>query len=328
MGVTVKDVARSAGVSTATVSRVINGDSRISGETRKRVLQCIAELGYKINNIARSLKTNKTYTVGFICPELPNSFFMNIAKGVEDELKKHGYSMIICNSNESAEQERERIDLLLEKCIDGVIIIPASDEGMHYNRFKEMNIPVVLADRLTEDFVSDSVLVDNVNGAYSAVEHLINNGERRIGYIGGDLRLTTARERDEGFRRAMRDYCIPIDESLMKYGDFHIDSGYEKMKELMELDEPPRYVFISNYFMHIGATKFLFEKREQLKSHITIASFDDIDLSSILGFCRILVGQPVMDIGSKTAQLLLSRINGEELSFPQIIRLKTHLTIL
>lgn len=327
MAATVKDVAKMAGVSTATVSRVINDDPRISDKTRTKVLECIKKLDYKINNIARSLKTNKTYTIGFICPELANNFFMSVAKGVEDELRKHGYSVIVCNSNESIEEEKERFQLMAEKCVDGMIIIPATNDGAHFNIFKDMNIPVVLVDRIVEGFSTDAVLVDNINGSYSAIEYLINQGRRRIGFIGGDMRLTSARERYEGYERALSDFNIPFEKNIVKFGDFHVQSGYDLMKQLMEDGEPPESVFISNYFMHIGATRYLIEKKASNDSSVSIASFDDMELISILGFSNVIVDQPIQEIGFKAAQLILERINGTESTYPQIIRLKTNLNI-
>ncbi len=327
MASTIKDVAKSAGVSTATVSRVINGDPRISSKTKEKVLYYIRELDYKINNIARSLKTNKTYTIGFMCPELANNFFMTVAKGVEDELKKYGYSVIICNTNESVDEEKERIILLMEKCVDGVIIIPASHTGAHFKSLVNQGIPVVLADRLVDDFSADAVLVDNINGSYAVIEYLINNGYRRIGYIGGDVRITSARERDVGYKRALRDYCISIDESIIKYGDYHEQSGYDKMQELMSGENPPEIVFISNYYMHMGATRYLTEHRETNEKVLSIASFDDMELASLLEYCRVLVGQPMLEIGNKAANMLIQRINGDADCTPQIVRLKTKLIV-
>lgn len=327
MAVTVKDVAKLAGVSTATVSRVINNDHRISENTKHHVMDCIKRLDYRINSIARSLKTSKTYTVGFICPEIPNDFFMNIAKGVEDELRKHGYSMIICNSNESVMEEVERINLLCEKCVDGIIIVPASGEGKHLNRLKENDMPVVLVDRLVEDFTADAVLVDNTNGCYSAVEYLVNQGHRRIGFIGGDMRVTSARERYEGYIRVLKDYRIFVENEIIKFGDFHVQSGYNLIKELAQVEKPPDQVFISNYFMHVGATKYLIEHRNKLKWPVSITCFDDMELSSILGFSKVRIAQPMAEIGIKAAEVLLARIDKEELGFPQIIRLKTQLII-
>ncbi len=326
MSVTLKDVAKLAGVSSATVSRVINNDPRISDKTREKVLKCVKELDYKINRIARSLKTNKTYTVGFICPELANNFFMLIAKGVEDVLRRHGYSIIVCSSNENAGEEKERFTLMAEKCVDGIIVIPATNKGLHFNRLKDLQIPVVLIDRLVDDFTSDAVLVDNINGSYSAVEYLVNQGYRRIGFIGGNMELTSARERFEGYERALRDYCIPFDNTIVKFGDFHTKSGYEMMKQLMESKEPPDYVFISNYFMHIGAVMYLMEHQSDNK--VFTASFDDMEFTSMLGFGNVIVGQPVLEIGYQAAGLLLDRINhAEGIVFPQILRLKTSLKV-
>lgn len=327
MAVTVKDVAREAGVSASTVSRVFNGDRRISATTRDKVLLCMKKLGYQVNNIARSLKTNKTLTVGFISPELSNDVFMSIAKGAEDEFRKHGYNIIICNSNESAEDEKDRISLLCQKCVDGIIIIPASAEGEHYGQLSAAGMPVVLVDRLVEHFEADAVLVDNINGSYTAIEYLINSGHRRIGFIGGDVRLTSAGERFEGYRRALSDYCIPLEEKIIRFGDYHADSGYHIMSELMGLDEPPQYVFISNYYMHIGAMKYLLEHREQNENMPSIAAFDNLEFSRILGLSSVRVAQPMMEIGSRAAQILLSRIDGEQLPFPQIVRLKTSLMV-
>ena len=325
MAVTVKDVAKNAGVSTATVSRVINNDSRISDSTRQKVLKSMEDLDYKVNNIARSLKTNKTYTVGFICPELSNTFNMTLAKGMEDELRKFGYNVIICNSNEDVNEENERIRVLMEKCIDGIIIIPTSNTGTHFKQLSDAGIPVVLADRLVDDFVTDAVLVDNINASYFAMEHLIHQGIRRIGYIGGDLKITPAKERDAGYRRALNDYCIPFEGSIVKYGDFHVQSGYEKMEELMKEENPPAHVFITNYYMHAGATKYLMEHRDEVKNPVTITSFDDMELASLLGYCKVLVSQPMLEIGSRAAKILMQRINGEDISFPMIYRLKTEL---
>jgi LacI family transcriptional regulator len=327
MSVTVKDVAKAAGVSAATVSRVINDDPRISSETKMRVHQCIKALDYKINTIARSLKTNRTYIIGFISPEIPNDFFMGIAKGVEDELRKHGYSTIICNSNESVEDEEDRIKLLCEKCVDGMIIIPASGEGRHYKQLKNINMPVVLADRLVNNFEADAVLVDNINGAYAAVEYLINKGNRRIGFIGGDNRITPAGERYEGYKRALIDYCIPVEKEIIKFGDLHVGGGYKLMKEMVDSSNPPRYVFIANYYMQLGAAKYLIEQKGNLHNQVSIASFDDMELSSLLGLCKIRIAQPMMDIGSRAAGMLLKRINGEGREFSEIVRLKTRLVI-
>ena len=332
MGATLKDVAKMAGVSAATVSRVMQDNPRISDRTKERVRVCIADLGYTVNNIARSLKTRKTRIIGFVCPELTNNFFMQVAKGVEDELKNAGYSLIICNSGENPEEETARLQLLMEQCVDGIILIPATRAGAHFAPVREAGIPVVLVDRTVDDFPTDAVLVDNVNGSYAATEALLARGHRRIAYIGGDRELTNARERDEGYRRALADYHISCEEVIIRYGDFHVGSGYTLMKELMEMSEPPNAVFIANYFMVLGAIRYLLG--EGMKRHrdgqgprepVTLANFDNLEYLSVFGGSEIVVEQPMQALGQQAAQLMLSRVAGDVASFPRLIRLKTKL---
>jgi LacI family transcriptional regulator len=327
MAATIRDVAELSGVSTATVSRVINNDVRISEKTRQKVLSSIGRLQYKVNTIARSLKINRTYTVGLITPEIAHDFFMNVAQGVENQLRTQGYDMIICNSNESPEQERERIELLLEKCVDGLIIIPCSSQGAHLNLLKEMRVPVVLVDRVVEDFESDAVLVDNSAGCYRAIEHLIGEGFRTFGFIGGNLQLTPARERFDGFVRALNDHGMVQNPEHVLFGDFHEGSGYELFGKLATMDNPPDVVFISNYNMHIGAAQYLLEHSGAIPRAPYIASFDDMVLSTIAGHAIVTVSQPIREIGSRAADLLISRLNDEENTFPSIIRLPTRLVV-
>jgi len=334
MGATIKDVARKAGVSAATVSRVMQDHPRISDRTKENVRACIAELGYTVNNVARSLKTNRTRIVGFLCPELTNSFFMQVAMGVEDELKNAGYSLIVCNSGENAEAEAARLQLLMEQCVDGIILIPATRSGTHFLPAREAGIPVVLVDRTVEGFSTDAVLVDNVNGSYAATEALLARGHRRIAYIGGDLELLTARERDDGYRRALSDYHVPVEDAIIRYGDFHSESGHALMRELMEMAEPPDTVFIANYFMYLGAMRYMLQegsKRHQEgqtpHAPVSMANFDNLDSVSVFGGSEIVVEQPMQQLGQQAAQLLLARIEGNRDGFPRLIRLKTRLLV-
>ena len=327
MAVTIKDVAELAGVSTATVSRVINNERGIRQSTRDRVLKAVNTSGYRVNTIARSLKTNRSKTIGLITPEIANDFFMNIAMGIEEFLEKYGYSLLICNTNESVEEEVRRAELLIEKSVDGVIIIPASNSGVHFNIFRDAGIPVVLADRLTTDFNTDSVLVDNKNGVYLAVSYLIARDHNKIAFIGGSPELSNARERYEGYLQALNEYNIEQDEDLVLIGDFHVDSGFKLMKQIMELPDPPEQVFIANDFMHMGAIKYLIASGYKPDQSPRIGSFDDLELSSILGYASVTVAQPVKKIGSKAAELLLDRIEGDQSEPFRTIRLETDLII-
>jgi len=327
MAATIRDVAQVAGVSTATVSRVINDDPRISAETRQRVLAVVDRLHYKVNTIARSLKINRTYTVGFLTPEIANDFFMTVAQGVENELRFRGYDMIICNANENSEQERERIDLLIEKCVDGIIIIPSTAEGAHFAVLRDLRLPVVLIDRLVRGFDTDAVLVDNAAGSYDAISHLWMEGYRKFGFIGGDLTLTPARERYDGFMAALAEHGAEPAADHMLFGDFHEASGYELFGRIASGRTPPEVVFISNYYMHIGASHYLVTHRGDLPNWPYIASFDDMTLSSIAGYAILTVSQPIREIGKRAADLLVSRLDEKSIPFPLLVRLPARLVV-
>lgn len=327
MAVTIKDVAALAGVSTATVSRVINNGEGIKQSTRSRVLEAVAESGYRVNTIARSLKTNRSKTIGLITPEIANDFFMNIARGTEEYLEKSGYSLIICNTNESVKEEARRAELLIEKSVDGVIIIPSSNSGSHFKILTDAGIPVVFADRLTEDFEADAVVVDNQKGVYLAVSYLLARDCNNIAFIGGSSELSNARERYKGYLQALEEFDIGKDDSLILTGDFHVDSGFKLMKQIMEMKSPPDQVFIANDFMHMGAIKYLIASGHKPDNSPRIGSFDDLELSSILGYASVTVGQPVMEIGSKAAELLLDRIEEGQKEPFRTIQLQTILKI-
>lgn len=322
-GVTIKDIALKAGVSTATVSRVINHDMKVSEKTREKVEACLKETGYRVNPIARSLRSRRTHSIGILAPEFQNDFFMAVAEGIEEVLRTRGYTTFIVNSHEDKNEEGSRIELLIEKQVDGVIIIPTTSDGSHYHALDKEGIPYVLVDRFVDSSDSDAVLTDNRKGAYEAVAACIADGAERIAFIGADNRITPARERYEGYIHAMTDHGMAIEQSLIAYGDMHIASGYEAMKLILEADPSIEYVFIINLFMRIGAEKFLAEA--QPGSSVKIAAFDLSPISSLFRHSFVTVRQPLEQIGTEAAQLLLGRIAHEQLDCPSVIRLEPEL---
>lgn len=318
MASTIKDVARAAGVSTATVSRVVNNDPRIAPATRQRVASAIQALGYTVNTVARSLKSKRTLTVGFVTPEIANDFFMNVAQGAEDALRDAGYAMIIANSRENALHERKQLELLIEKQVDGVILIPSSEMGQHFNYARAAGIPVVLVDRLVRDFETDAVLVDNLDATYRAVKQLYAMGRRRFGFIGGNMALTTARERYTGFTYALRDLEVTIGDDEVRFGDFHFQSGFDQMAQLMRLPDPPDTVFIANYFMQLGALRYVIAHRKAVPKTLFLAGFDDMVLTSAAGIPSLMIAQPVEAIGREAARILLERVTGGSDAPPRV----------
>ena len=322
MELRLKDIAQLTEVSTATVSRVLNNDPRISEKTRKKVMAAIAETGYTINPIARSLKTKRTNTIGFIAPELTNEFFMSLARGAEQELAAGGFSMVLCNSQEDVEYEKKQIRLLAEKRVDGILIIPVSSRCAHYAVLRKHDIPFIAMDRVPEDIKTDAVLVDNIDASRRITEAIIGKGCRRIGFIGGNMDLTSARERYEGYCLALQTHSVTYDDSIVQFGDFHIKSGAECARRLLSLPLPPEYLYVSNFYMHIGAVKYLMRLSRREAAFIPrIASFDQMEVTSALGFSDISAAQPMEQIGRKAAELIIDRIQNNTAAFPRIIRL-------
>ncbi len=322
---TIKDVAERAQVSTATVSRVVNRDSRITKATRDRVQLAIVELGYRVNSVARSLKSKRTFSVGILAPDIVNEFFMKVAEGVENRLGEDGYSMILANARESVARERNSLAVLLEKQVDGVIIIPTSDDGAHINATWESGTPVVLVDRLVNDYRGDAVLVDNEDATYNAVCRLITRGRRSFGFIGGQASVTTADERYRGFCRALDEFSIAINRDHVKFGDLHEESGYRLLGNIMSTPSPPDTVILANLFVHEGALRYISTHRDSMPRALCLAAFDDTKFSGMVGIPSITIAQPIDELGKRAAEILLRRIDGGNAA-PVVERLKTRLT--
>ncbi len=322
-GATVKDVAKKAGVSTATVSRVLNKDPKVSGSTREEVLDAMKEIGYRVNPIARSLRAQKTHTIGIVAPEFQNDFFTAVAEGIEEVLRDKGYTTFILNSREDIEEEKARLELLIEKQVDGAIIIPTSDKGEHFSILAEYQIPFVLVDRMIDGMQTDCVLTDNYHGAYEAVRRCIDHGAKKIAVIAGDQSLTSAKERFHGYSAALSDHGMSLDDHIIRFGDMHIQSGYDAMESILKESSDVSYVFIVNLFMRIGAEKYLAEHPDG--SRIKIAAFDLAAISPLFTHSFVTVKQPLEQIGTSAADLLLKRIDHEEIPFPQIYRLSPEL---
>lgn len=322
MSVTTKDVARVAGVSVATVSRYLNGHN-VLDENREKIEQAIKQLGFRVNPIAQTLRTNRSMTVAVLVPTLANIFSMSIIESIERCLDQCGYSIMVCGSRGELAREEEKLRFVRDKRVDGVIVIPVGSSGSHIAEIVGDDIPVVLIDRVVDDVRFDAVVVDNTNAAYHAVEQLIIKGHRRIAMIAGPQHIYTARERLKGYRRVMSDYGLAIDEDLVLVGDYTSDTAYGLVKELMQRDPRPTAVFVSNYEMTIGAIGCLNELGIRIPEELSVIGFDHLDLSSVVKPPLAVVAQPRDEIGRKAAELLYARMSGDTTSFPSLIRLKT-----
>jgi LacI family transcriptional regulator len=321
---TMKDVAEYAGLSIATVSKYING-IRIKEENKKRIDEAIKALDFRVNEIARGLKTKKTATVGVLIPSLENIFSTSIVSRVESILLQYGYSTIVCDYRQSKELENRKFDFLMNKQVDGIILVPYGINESKIIKAHEEDVPVILIDRSIRGVDCDVVLTDNLNAAYNALELLITKGHRRIGIICGPQDIYTAQERLKGYIRIHEDYELEIDENLIKYGDYEIQSGISLMNEFLDQQNPPSAVFVTNYEMTLGAIMSLNSRNIAIPDDISIIGFDNIQLANVVKPKLSIVVQPMGQIGEFAANLLIKRMKGDNSGFPAMIRLKTEI---
>jgi len=305
---TVKDVARRAGVSTATVSHVINETRFVSAELRARVHQAMKELDYRPNAIARSLRRKKTQNIGMVVPDIAYPFLAEVAKGVEDMGFELGYTAILCESSGNLEKEAACISLLREKQVDGIVFIAAGESYSHVQRLIEQGVPVVVCDRELPGVEVDTVIADNVGSGTQATEHLIRLGHRRIGCIAGPRELCISNRRGDGYKRALKEHGIPVDKDLIVRGDFRCRGGYEAMRELLALDERPTAVFACNDLMAMGAICAASRRRLKIPEDIAIIGCDDISLAAFTNPSLTTVAQPKHEMGAVAVDMLVGRI--------------------
>jgi LacI family transcriptional regulator len=246
----------------------------VSEDTRARVLAAAERLDYKANHVARSLKTRTTRTVAILAPELANDFFMELAEGMEKELEKSGYMLLVSSSSNSAAEEERRLRVLSERLVDGIVVIPAARRGDHLRAVAARGTPVVLVDRLVEGARLDSVLADNSGGAYAATRALLSEGRVRAVFVGGDLALTTAVERLDGFNRAAAE-SSGVEILEPRLGGMGIEDGYRHMDELLRSAAEPDALFAVNLLVHLGMERRLLEEPPSVYDSLAIASFDE-----------------------------------------------------
>jgi LacI family transcriptional regulator len=304
----IQDVAKLANVSIATVSRVINNQGGVRKATEERILKAINELGYIRNAAARTMKRKETNTIGVIVPDIKNPFFPLVMAGIEQKAREKQYFTILSSTNESPIVEEEIVKNFIERGVDGVIITTANENGDHLKLLQEQGIPIVAVDRSIKSFEVDTVLVDNVKGAYQAVQHLILQGHEKIAIICGPQNTTPGRERFLGYKKALENYNIPFDERYVIQGDFGEQSGYLATQELYALDDKPTAIFSSNNLMTIGCVKALEELHWKLGSEVSFIGFDDVDIATFLNPKLSVVSRPMNALGEIAFQLLHERI--------------------
>jgi LacI family transcriptional regulator len=323
---TIRDVAALAGVSPATVSRVLNGKQDVAADLRRRVLAAVTELGYRRNGPARSLRTRAATVLGLIISDITNPFFTAVVRGAEDQAQLAGYSVVLANADEDVAKEARYLEVAAAEQMAGVLLSPASPRRTSIDLLVERGIPVVTIDRRLTATPVDSVTVDNQLAARKAAQHLLAQGCRRIGLVAGPVQTTTGASRLAGYRAALRAAQRTVDPSLVAYADFRTEGGYAATRQLLRQRQPPDGLLFSNNLMTVGGLKAIAEAGLAIPDDIAIVGFDDASWTTALRPPLTVVAQPTYEIGQTAAQLLLRRIEGAKFP-PRRVVLRAELIV-
>jgi LacI family transcriptional regulator len=310
-----------------TVSRVINNSGYISQETRERVEKAIAELGYVPNALARSLRFKHTKTIALVLTDITNPFFTTIARGVEDTASEQGFSVMFCNTDESATEEAEHLNVLLQKQVDGVLLVPACCSAESVSFLQERKVPVVVLDRRIPDIRVDLVRGESEQAAYQLVRHLLDLGHTRIAVLSGPQVTSTAVDRVAGHRRALVEAGLEAGADLVYYAQFTLASGYQMAQQALATTPRPTALFAANNFIAIGAFRALREFGLRVPQDISLVAFDDLPTSLVMEPFLTVAAQPAYEMGKKATELLLARLSGEGPAGCQEIVLPTEVIV-
>jgi len=316
--VRIADVAKMANVSTATVSRVISNAGTVKKETAEKVLEVIKKLNYQPNMLARQLRRSETKTILVVVPDITNTFFSAVLRGIESVAIENGYQVLLGDARNNVETETSYLTILGQKKADGLILLTARTDQKILEELSQ-DYPVVLACEYYEGTVLPTVSIDNVSSARKATEYLISLKHNRIGHISGPLNVVVGRDRCKGFHQAMSKHGLSVDPSLVQEGEFSFESGFNLMMKFLSLEEPPTAIFAGNDEMAMGAVKAAKSKGFRVPEDLSVVGFDDIKFASIFEPALTTIAQPTFDMGQKAMHLLLRLINNEELEKDQFI---------
>ncbi|CAH0344550.1 HTH-type transcriptional repressor CytR [Bacillus sp. CECT 9360] len=312
------DVAKAANVSTATVSRVLTNSGTVKKETTDRVLEAIELLNYQPNILARQLRRLETKTILVVVPDITNTFFSKVLRGIEAVATQNGYQVLLGDAHNKAELEKGYLNILRQRKADGLLLLTAKIEGQAIEDLANQ-FPVVVACEYIEGSNIPTVSIDNISSARKATRHLLDLGHKRIGFLSGPFDSVLGRDRYKGFQQAMAQHGLPVDSLLVQQGDFSFESGFNLMQKFLAIDAPPTAIFAANDEMAIGAIKAVKSKGLSVPEDISVIGFDDIKFASIYEPALTTISQPSFEIGEKAMELLIRLINNDNIEKEQYI---------
>lgn len=328
MKVTIKDIAREAGVSVASVSLVLNNkECRIAKETKERIIDVAKKYNYTVNQQARSLVTKKSNVVGLIIPDIENIFFSSLSKKIEEYCRKKGYAIMIVNSDENPKEDIELLHLLVSRGVDGILYTPSIGSDKDYEKIKAylktLPVPYVMVDRYLDDIECNKVYIDNINGSLQAISTLVKSGHKKIGCIGNAVSKSATNSRVTGYREAMKQFNLSVDETYIYDGQYKVIGGYNAGKEIVNSDLTA--VYICNDMMTLGFLKYLSECGKKVPEDYSIVSYDNTLHNFVVSPKITTIDQDLGKLARNSCRLLLKSINDENTKpeviclFPQIL---------
>ena len=303
----IKDVAEKAGVSVATISRVFSGSAHVRPEVRKHVLEVADVLGYRPNRIARNLRKQSTHVIGLMVSDVRNPFFVEIARAIEDVANSQSMSVFLCNTDENAEKEQTYLRTLIDEMVAGIILVPTQENLEAFDFLLESATPTVTIDRRIEGAPVDCILSDNLQSAYQLTTHLITRGYERIGAVIGLENSTTGRERLQGFKKALADYGLDFDPTLLRCINPTERASEPIVRQWLVSENPPQAIFSGNSLMTMGVINAAFKAGKSIPGDIAVAGFDDTIWMPHIGSGITVISQPVYEMGRTAAELLFQR---------------------
>ena len=313
-----KEIAQLANVSASTVSRVLNNPEVVQKETRERVLQVIEELNYKPNLVARQFRTKETKIILVIVPDITSNFFSKVVRGIQQIASCHGYKVILFDTENKIEKEREYIDLLEQKQADGAVLLTAQ-LGKKELDVLSKQFPIVLACEYIDDLPIPTVSIDNVASARKMTEHLIQMGHQKIAHISGRINGVLGRDRLKGFKQALLTHQIEVDPSYIQEGDTTLNSGFNQMQKLLALEVSPTAVFAFNDETALGVLKAVREHGLSVPEDVAVVGFDDLEISTVVTPPLTTISQSRYEIGKKAAGLLVDLMANKEIEQKRFI---------
>lgn len=308
---TIEDVAKRAGVSAMTVSRVLNKSGYIHEKTREKVEQAIADLGYVPNALARSLRFKTTHTLAIVLTDITNSFFTTIARGVEDFASARDFTVMFCNTDESPDKEVKYLSALAQKQVDGILLVPAVSQPDSIQFVQARGIPLVVLDRRITGIEVDAVRTDSILGSYQLTRHLLELGHRRIAFLSGSPDVSTSVDRVAGYRQAMGEAGVKEADQLVIYGSYTADSGFAVAQQALEMDPRPTALIGGNNFIAVGALRAIRAAMLRVPEDLSVVAFDDLPINSVIEPFLTVVSQPAYEIGTRATERLFDLMAGK-----------------